>query len=399
MPLLIYLEDAPLNSRIVGTGLSKAFNATLRGLVSDATRVCVVQTHQSVDPAHFSEDWCEQPAWAAPRLDWVLARIYTRLPWPLARQAATLHGRWIALRLQRAMPGLLPAGTRVFSPVGVDPLTLVRGESLAQALFSDFEPYLVDDLQHHPANTRWYADLAGALPDLLSRSARVYCITDGLSDLLRARHGVQAHTLRLVAEAASMGSADFTNISRKIDGHFAFFLGSINHLYAAGLKLLVSQVDELRQASRQDLTIRVSSNADQVRAALGQVPSWVILGSISDHDQLKREIATSNFCFLPYSFADEAKSMVETSFPSKIIDYLAYANAILVLAPESSVPFKLLHDHGLPYACSTPLSMHQHLTTLLYKRPNLNHRYQDILKQLFSVAAMRRTLKFPESVA
>lgn len=392
-PILIYLEDAPLGPGIAAAGLSKAFNPTFKGLVSDTTRVCVVQTHQLVDPIYFVDEWLALPAWAAPPADWVLARFYARLPWPLAYHAARIHGRWIAYRLRRAFQHLLPPGIRILAPIGSDPLTLVRADSLARSLSAHIEPYLVDDLQYHPANTRWQADVGNALSRLLSRATRVYSITDGLGALLHARHAVRPQTLHLVAASASAATP---HAQRQSHGAFAFFLGSINHLYAQGLRLLIDQVAELRTATGRDLTIRVSSSSAQVNAELGNVPHWVLVGPIADNSQLYQEIADASFCFMPYTFAEEAKSMVESSFPSKMIDYLAHANAIVVFSPASAVPFRLLHEHNLPYVCANPTMLREHLHRLLEQDSTPTPPYRFLLDQLFSVAAMRRTLGFQD---
>jgi len=392
-PLLLYLEDAPLGPHVAGTGLSKAFNATLSGLVSDSTRVCVAQTHQYVAPSHFAQEWCAQPAWAAPQADWVLARVCARLPWPLARRTAALHGRWLAHRLRARMPGLLPAETRVLTPVGIDPLTLIRAEALSKALSAHFEPYLVDDLQHHPANAHLQDHLGKVLTDVLGRASRVYSITDGLGDILRQRHRVQARTLHLVASVTpgSQPAEEDLGAPMRIS-HFAFFLGSINHLYAEGLKQLIDLVGQMRQASGQDLTIRMSSASEQVQAELGQVPPWVIVGPIADHAELSRQIAGSTFCFLPYSFDDGARSMTETSFPSKMIDYLAYARGILVYGPESCVPVRLMVDNNLPLVASTVTTLNHCLQQLALAPVDHSPAYKQAIDRNFSPAAMRGAL-------
>lgn len=391
---MLYLEDAPLGPSVAATGLSKAFNATFSALVSYATGVCIVQTHQHLDSSHFVEEWRCQPAWAASRLSWMLARLYARLPWHLARLAASFHGRYIAWRLRLAFKVALPPGTRILAPIGVDPLTLVRADSLARCLFANLEPYLVDDIQNHPSNHLWQADLGDALSCLLQRAARVYTITDGLGDLMQARHAVRPITLHLVA--ASTGEQ--ASCSRENSGRtFAFFLGSVNHLYAEGLRRLIEQVAEMRLATGQDLTIRMSSSPEQVMKELGEVPPWVIVGPIADQAQLHQEIVEATFCYLPYSFSEDARSMVESSFPSKMIDYLAHANAILVLAPISAVPFRLLSEHRMPYTCSNPDMLSEQLYTLLEERPMLSAKYRDLLVHLFSVTAMRRTLGFPDT--
>lgn len=396
-PLLLYLEDAPLRSGVAGAGLSKAFNATLRGLLSNNTRLCIVQTHTPMNKNEFIDEWCTHPAWAAPKMDWVFARLCARLPWPLASRAAELHGHWIAWRLRRALPNLLPRGTRMLAPVGVDPLTLVRGESVARHLSAKFEPYLVDDIESHPGNDIWHANLRRALTHLLQSAVQIFSISDGLGDLLRRRHAVQPRTLHLVAAPAYASSSRAPSTERHGPTTFAFFLGSINHLYTAGLKQLIREVAELRESTKKNLIVRLSSSAEQVRAELGELPLWVVVGPIADHEQLCQEIAAATFCFLPYSFAEEAKSMVVSSFPSKMINYLAHANAILVLAPENSVPYRLLSENGMPNSCSSPDRLRELLYQMLQERPNLGQRYRHLLDQLFSVTAMRRTLGFRDN--
>jgi hypothetical protein len=181
-------------------------------------------------------------------------------------------------------------------------------------------------------------------------------------------------------------------VQQVVGGAFAFFLGSINHLYADGLHCLIDQVAKLRQTTGKELTIRVCSTHAQVNKELGVVPPWVVLGSIANQTQLHMEMAAATFCFMPYSFAEEARSMVVSSFPSKMIDYLAHANAILVFSPEYAVPYRLLLDHELPFTCTTPKLLSEQLLALLNERPRLNSHYRQLLDQLFSVRAMRLVL-------
>jgi hypothetical protein len=394
MSLILYLEDAPVADGLSSTGLNKAFNATLKGLASDYLCLCIVQTHQLIEPRYFVKEWRAQPAWAGHYSDWLIAKLCLRLPWLLARRGASLHGRWIAWRLQRVFPGLLPPGTRLLVPIGIDPLTLVRADSLARNLSAELEPYLVDDILNHPANIRWRDDLSIALSQFLHKAKKIYCISHGLSHLTFVRHGIRPKTLYLVADSLRAGKFNHHRTDRDA---FAFYLGSINHLYADGIRHLIEQVACLREATGQDLKIRICSAHSQVRDQIGAVPQWVIVGRISDESQLHREMTTATFCFLPYSFDVWARSMVDSSFPSKMIDYLAYANAILVFSPDSASPYQLLSSFNLPYVSSNPAMLAEQLLYLLNEQPCLTKGYRDVLDTMFSVTAMRRTLGIEDS--
>jgi hypothetical protein len=52
-------------------------------------------------------------------------------------------------------------------------------------------------------------------------------------------------------------------------------------------------------------------------------------------------------CFAPYSFQENSKVMVSTSFPCKMMDYLAASKFILVYGPKYSSSVQYFKEHGL----------------------------------------------------
>ncbi|MGS0755703.1 hypothetical protein ACVBEH_14110, partial [Roseateles sp. GG27B] len=171
-----------------------------------------------------------------------------------------------------------------------------------------------------------------------------YTITPELATLCTKRYDIAAVELPLTA-ACPVDTAPFSTPPR----HLAAYLGSINHLYEDGLRLLISTTAQLREITGVDLTLRmIAPKADVARMLddSGEVPSWIVCGFESEQAGLNATLADCRCCFLPYSFDETARVMSGSSFPSKLLDYLAWARQILVFAPADSLPYNLfIREH------------------------------------------------------
>ena len=387
--LMIYLEDAPLCDKVAATGLSKAFNESLILLMGNKACVCIAQTHQFKNVCDFIDECRSSYSWVASFGFYVIAKVANRLPYPLCTILAILQGRWLASQIDYYSPEFKIPKIRILAPIGTDFLTIVRAKSFANSLNASLEPYLVDDLETHPAN-KGKKYIGKFLNEVLSSAPCVYAITDGLKSLIYQRYGVKPRSLPLVSipkEKLSPGAVS-------IDKHkyFAFFCGSINHLYKDGLRILIEIVGELRKVYQKDLLIRLSSSRQQACSQLGSIPHWVITGSIPSSAIMRQEIMQSTFCYLPYSFSSETRDMTTSSFPSKLLDYLLDAKAIVVHASNWSTPYRLFADSGLPFITSNEFELKSCIIELLDKMVDLNSDYRKLLDSRFSAESFLEAL-------
>ncbi len=239
--------------------------------------------------------------------------------------------------------------------------------------------------------------IAGAKQDVLQRelerackalrgAKHIFTITDGLGAHLQQSYGISTTTLRLAIEPGPR-----LTISPKKQ---ILYMGSINYLYAACLRDLFHTVDQVRQSSGVDLTVRlmtVSSDA-MVAEQLGDLPPFVISAPALNAEDLATEIASSLFTLLPYSFDMREKAMVSTSFPSKALEYLAYARSIVVYGPEYGVATKLFRDTNMPSVVASSEELKEAITFHLKVLPDHSTIYRRYLEQAHSLAAARRTL-------
>lgn len=369
--LQLYLEDAPVVESSSATGLSKALVPMLRELAPRTGQTFVVQTHRLLDESQVLRLGRHAPRIAG-MLDNLIARATARLPFRLAAACARLHGAWLGLQFRYAVGDR--SATVLWSAIGIDPLSLVRVDACASAMGLPFEAYLVDDVEMHPENVSKTC-LPGILRRTLRRAARVYTITPELGARCAQRYGIAVSDLPLTADCPITPASN-----AGAPTHFAAYLGSVNHLYEDGLRLLIDIMSELRANTGRDLSLRVISPLDDVARMLDvAVPDWIVCGVERQQTRLTATLADSEFCYLPYSHAESARLMTGSSFPSKLLDYLAWARQIVVYAPGDSVPYNFFRRESLDFFTDSEKALRLHLAAIAHATRDNSARYRAAL--------------------
>jgi hypothetical protein len=218
----------------------------------------------------------------------------------------------------------------------------------------------------------------------LRGAKHVFTITEGLGEHLRESYGVSPTTLRLAFEPEQrpMPPAKTQIIH----------VGGVNFLYAEGLHDLFRAVERVRLTSGVALEVRLTVPIKVAVQHLGELPPFVVSAPVETSEGLAGEIASSLFAFLPYSFDLREKAMVTTSFPSKSLEYLAYARSIVVFGPDYGVATKLFRDVDLPSVVSSPKELEGAINSHLQTWPEHSAVYRRYLVEAHSLAAARKTL-------
>jgi hypothetical protein len=379
----VYIEDAPVHQDVMAHGMHRAGSPILRSIINHIDGIAIYQIRHRYKRSEFDR--------ALEPLCIDLSRLPTLLCKALRRVSAFdvgISDTLPSLALARKMSSL--TADILFTYVGADPGIMTRATKLAAQTGKRNVFYIVDDFL---APLR----IAGAKENVLQRESErackalrgakhVFTITDGLGAHLRQSYGISSTTLQLAFEPEPR----LTVPPKKQ----ILYMGSINFLYAACLLDLFRAVDQVRQSSGVDLTVRlmtVSSNA-MVAEQLGDLPPFVTSAPAQDAKDLATEIASSLFTFLPYSFNMQEKSMVSTSFPSKTLEYLAYARSIVVYGPEYGVATKLFREKNLPSVLASPDELEEAITTHLKVLPDYSVIYRTYLARTHSLDAARRTI-------
>jgi len=234
----------------------------------------------------------------------------------------------------------------VFSPCDSNPFELERAILLAQGSQLPLAVYLVDDFIEGSRLVNIKDQCQSAMRDLphwIGCANKVFVISEGFRERIKALYGIDATVLPLVYDLdnPSKIKSDSSKYNQII------FVGNMSHFYADGVKALATILDELNKTRDVPLVLRVTlSDISFVRNKIGNF-KCIQCAPCQRLDELKAEIASSLMAFVPYSFDVQYKIMTETSFPSKILPCLAAARHVLVYGPEYSSLVRYFREHEI----------------------------------------------------
>lgn len=375
--IFVYAEVPPVDDNVPAPGLYRASVPILRAIADHIAMIGLYSQnrHFGIESVHPAlRPLCR----SLPRLFTWLRVLRRRLLLPDDFEnglIARLVARWVRQS----------GATHILALEGSDPEVLARVDAIARRAGIPFSVYLVDDfectmqLQGHGAPD--IAATKARMQHRLARAQNIFAITDGLGELLHRQFGVAATTLNLAYEAGPERGAPRTDQ--------IFFLGSINFLYLDALRTLLEIVARLRTQTGRDITVRFTHGA---RTELDPLPDFAQAAPIRSADLLADEIASSLFAFLPYSFDAAVRVMVETSFPSKSLECMAYARSILVYAPDYSGSVRFFEKAGLPIVTRTRQALEAEILRQLDARPDHGTQYRAYLAATHSPQVLRETL-------
>ena len=379
--IFVYTEAAPANENVVARGLHRAASPILKSIGDHIEGIAIYPVGRRFQSRELDPELAPLCTTVSP-LGTIVCKAIRRFLPKHSGFSDLLPALIFARRLRRSPAKIL------FSFVGADAGVLKRVQKLAALADKEYILYVVDDFltalrvsEATEGEVRRVDENAG----VVFRGARhIFSITDGLSATLGQRYGASVTTLGLAFEPGPKPQA---NSKLQI-----IYVGSINFLYALGLQDLIHAVERVRRTSGVDLLLRLTLPHGMAEKELGPLPPFVISAPAETSIGLAQEIASSLFAFLPYSFEQRERAMVETSFPSKSMEYLAYARSIVVYGPEYGVATKLFRENGLPSVVSSPKELESTVQSHLAIRPDHSSLYREYLLAAHSKSTVRKIL-------
>jgi hypothetical protein len=376
--ILVYAEAAPLSENVVTHGLYRAATPLLRAIRDRITAIALFPSNRN---------------FRMTMLDAQLAPLCNNppsiLPW--LRAAGRRLGAFDGL-IERMLAAALidpqvarSSAAHILCLEGSDPDVLSNVARIASRAGKPFSVYVVDDFIT-PMRLAGIAENAISATEKRARAAlqqarHVFAISDGLGALFEKEFGVTATTLPLVFEPGPEFSEP---VKKQI-----IFVGSVNFLYADALRALIEGVHAIREESGEDLRIRFTSPS---AVELGTLPSFVQVEPLGSAQSLAREISASLFAFLPYSFEARVADMVRSSFPSKLMEYLAYARSIVAFTPEYANTTSYFRAYDLPELVHDRDALRLTIQRHLKEAPVFSDIYRRQLTRIHSPQTARETI-------
>jgi hypothetical protein len=395
-PAYILLADAPpLNEG--GHGCCVLAWNWLRAMEAN---VRLVVTHRLMPQVELSDISAGSPAPVVFYADLARLRWAARLGWLKSMGELVLFclaSRRIANAVKTS------SATRIFAFFGGNPWFLLVANILAWRTGLPLDVYLVDDLEEssrlngQPILARCARWLE---PGVLRRAERVFVISPGYVEHLRAKYGIDAAWLpipflvqKLEYRPYTPGNPDIRTVA---------YIGAVNALYVGALKEFLEEVAEWNKtADSFKLKVLLLTYADPewVGKQLAGSSDWEIRYRVST-DERKRTMERCWAVFLPYSFDESVRVMVSTSFPSRLSECMTAGRPMLVYGPPyASLPRYFLAN-GLPVCVQSRRELKTALRTIeQVDSAGLIAKYQDVLTRHHSreaiAARMRESADVP----
>jgi len=380
---LVFITDGtPVNEEVMAYGMCRVNSRLLRALDEYVGLVATTRysnAYQYKDLVEDIQDKCIMimfPYW----LEKILGRFLPQL-----RSQNTAF----RIMLPSLVKRLLQTGANwVFCSCGADPKILDKGFQLAQASGLPLAIYLVDDFLESALLSENQENLKIAkekVPYWLSKAEKIFVISDGLRQLLLERYKVNSIVLPLPYELPQK-PVDLNSVQKN---NQIIFVGSLSHFYIDGLRQLAYILDEINQNFNTCITLRLTSpDLDHAKKVIGKF-LCLRCKSCPTTTELYQEIASSLFCFLPYSFDKKYKIMVKTSFPSKTLDYLAAAKSIILYAPDYSSSTQYFSQHQLLTWIDNPINLYQIVIDHMKNKFNYTEQYHHVLRNFHALECIK----------
>lgn len=234
---------------------------------------------------------------------------------------------------------------KLFIPLGADYAELRRAYLVSKIYRMAVSIYVVDDFVEYQnriiGNER--KRIEKKVIKYLRGVNKIFVISDGMKNRIDALTGKKSIILPIPYEKQL---PDIPHGCRK---NQILFLGSINMLYRDGLRDIAEVIDKINRMEGSDIKLRFTyKTAAEVQCIIGK-HRCIISQRIEGEDELMEELRTSLFCCMPYSDDIDLYVMQNTSFPSKLVEYLAAASSIVIYGNKRNSAQLYFEKNNLPY--------------------------------------------------
>jgi len=306
--------------------------------------------------------------------------------WQFRRALPRISARILASGADRLFA--LFGGNGFFSPIA-------RWTAAATRLPLDV--YMVDDLEEshrlnkQPIAASWARSWE---KKMLQKANRVFVISPGYSEHLKEKYSVASSWLPIQVRMDSIQYRQY--VPKRPDVRFLTFVGGVNSLYSSSLRDCLKAINQWNSHASKPFEFRLQimsySTESHVRSELGADASIEFL-SFPDKELFERRLRESYAFFLPYSFSQDVRVMVSTSFPHKLSDYLPMGRPILVYGPDyASIP-RHFRELNLPLCLTRQGELEAGLREIENQdNSNLIDRYEAVVRRCHSPDILRRVL-------
>ena len=121
----------------------------------------------------------------------------------------------------------------------------------------------------------------------------------------------------------------------------------------------------------------------------------IISRHIGTEVELKKEMRDSIFCFMPYSDDKDLNLMQNTSFPSKLVEYMSSARSIVIYGNNENLAKRYFEENNLPQIIQgrDTEMLERCILEHIEQKKDYSKRYNYILNKNHSFKSIRRKIQ------
>ncbi len=234
---------------------------------------------------------------------------------------------------------------KIFVPLGADYRELKRAYLISKYFKMKVSVYVVDDFIEYQrrilGNTKT-EKVEKEIVKWLKKMDHIFVISEGMKDRVFEITGKSSVLLPIPYKYKRI------NIEKHSKRLQIMFLGSINGLYVNGIKDIARVTDKINVERGLDIKLLFTyQTMAEVKRKIGNY-RCIESHKIEKEDDLREQMKNSLFCFMPYSDIPELFIMQNTSFPSKLIEYMSSAKSIVIYGNSSNSAASYFEKYALP---------------------------------------------------
>lgn len=282
---------------------------------------------------------------------------------------------------------------KLFIPLGADYRELKRAYLCSRIYHLSVSIYIVDDfLEYNRIFSGTNIDYRGLKKDIINYLKEIDCIfviSKGMQDRIYDLTGRRSVLLPIPYENKKIFETSERTLMQVL------FLGSINRLYVQGIKDMAEVIDELNK--KKNLQIRFQftyKSIMEVKQIIGNY-KCIISRHIGTEVELKKEMRDSIFCFMPYSDDKDLNLMQNTSFPSKLVEYMSSARSIVIYGNNENLAKRYFEENNLPQIIQgrDTEMLERCILEHIEQKKDYSKRYNYILNKNHSFKSIRRKIQ------
>lgn len=330
----LYFEDLPYVNGTPCTGLSRVNSHIIKAL--EGSIKSIILRAKPFSPLNSQIDVFGNKAFAIGSVE----RIFRNLWLKVFKKHISRYG-YSHLSLRSISKSCQNAEMGLFAPIGTNPEAVLRAESVAKYLNLEVSYFLVDDLLESFAHEPTFLSVQEITKNSLRTAKMLYCATDKLTESYAQFGDTTTLPMPFQPRVETIGRTLGTRSNEIV------FLGSPSHFYQDGIVALCETVPHLEKGFGP-ITIRFTIDSPFLRFLKESTNANITISPYHSELSMAEGLNNSLFSFVSYSFSPKYKPMTESSFPSKLFEYLAFSKSIVCWAPPTSTAAKFFLKHDLP---------------------------------------------------